>query len=327
MKIRKPIIHLISILCFVLLAAAPQASYADFKLVVIGDTQNAQSQTAGLTSSIAGMSDVAFVAQMGDVVNACGESYLNQSSAYNNLDTAGIPYGVASGNHDASCAGFTQYFGASRYAGSLTPSYPSGYYQGSSDDRNHSFFFSAGGMDFIIIVLQYSPGTTQLNWANNLLQLYPDRRGIVVSHNILNTDNSWNNQTTYNSLSANKNLFLMLCGHMHTGSDGEANRTEPRTNMNPVHIIMTDYQDFGTNMLRPLTFSPASNQITVPHEQGSGSTLNLSYNMLYGDIDSIDCEVDGSDLATYIADYTNYTTHNRIDVATFSQSFGKNACQ
>ena len=45
--------------------------------------------------------------------------------------------------------------------------------------------------------------------------------------------------------------------------------------------------------------------------------------MLYGDLESIDCDVDGSDLAEWIADYA----HKAIDVTTFADNFGRNACQ
>jgi hypothetical protein len=325
MKIRKPIIQLFSILCLALLVVAPQASHADFKIVVIGDVQNHQSGLSSLTSSIVSMSDVAFVAQMGDVSNNCTTGEYNVTDpAFDLLITGAVkvPYGVVPGNHD-SCSTFENYYGISRWDGSTSPVYPAGYYKGSLDNRNHYFFFSADGMDFIIFFLQYSPTAAVFTWANNLMAANVSRRAIVVSHNILNYNDAWVNQTTYTSLSANPNLFLMLCGHMHAASDGEALRTETRTSMDPVHIIMTDYQDMGSNMLRTLTFSPASDTITVQHVQGTGSTLYLTYNMtvsVTGDFTG-DCDVDGSDLAALIAGQYS------LDLSTFAGNYGKNACQ
>ena len=84
-----------------------------------------------------------------------------------------------------------------------------------SDNLNNYSLFSASENDFILINLQYNASTAQLDWADALLKANSNRRGIVVQHNILNTDNSWNNQAPYTALKDNPNLFLMLCGHMH----------------------------------------------------------------------------------------------------------------
>ncbi len=119
-------------------------------------------------------------------------------------------------------------------------------------------------MDFILINLQYSPTTAQLDWADALLKANPTRRGIVVQHNILNTDNSWNSQTSFNALKDNPNLFLMLCGHMHTPTDGAAYRAELGDDGHTIHIMMADYQDYpngGNGYFRLLRFSPTDDRI------------------------------------------------------------------
>jgi hypothetical protein len=182
-------------------------------------------------------------------------------------------------------------------------------------------------MDFIIIFLQYVPGTPQTNWASNLLSIYPNHRGIVVSHAILNVNDTWLNQAIYEALKDNPNLFLMLCGHMHSLGDGEALRTEARTGMNPVHIPLSDYQDmsYGNGWLRLLEFDPSADEIAVtaysPYIPGTGSSFTLPYDMttLYGDFAGNDCDVDGSDLASLIAHPSGLNT-------TFAQNFGRNAC-
>ena len=126
--------------------------------------------------------------------------------------------------------------------------------------------FSAGGMDFIVVNLDYNSGPSAdvLTWADGLLQTHSDRRAIVVSHSMLNTNGSWTSAglAIYNALEGNENLFLMLCGHMH----GEAMRTETATNGNTVHVVLADYQDasnYGNGWLRIMEFSPANDEITV----------------------------------------------------------------
>ncbi len=81
-------------------------------------------------------------------------------------------------------------------------------------------------MDFILINLAYNPSTAVLDWADAILKANSGRRAIVESHSILNTDNSWSNQSVYTALRDNPNLFLMLCGHMQLANDGAAYRSE-----------------------------------------------------------------------------------------------------
>jgi hypothetical protein len=339
MKVRKPIIQLFSILFLVLLAAAPQAAFGNFRIIVLPDTQNESQYAPNMFTAqtqwiVDNKSDIAFVAHVGDVVNSCTSStqYNNADAAMDLLDSNSVPYGVSPGNHDQANSGtcgasslFPTYFGTSRFAGKP-------YFQPDSsyDDYNHYFLFSAGGMDFIIIFLQYNPAVDQRNWADTKLKQYTNHRGIVVTHALLNINDTWLNQAIYEELKDNPNLFLMLCGHMHSVSDGEALRTETRANMNPVHIILSDYQDmsYGNGWLRILEFDPSADEITVtaysPYIPSTGSSFTLSYDMttpLYGDFD-LDCDVDGSDLGELIAYYTG-----TIELATFAQNFGRSACQ
>ena len=123
------------------------------------------------------------------------------------------PYSVGPGNHDLTTymptTLYPTYFGVSRFA-------DKSYYGGSmtSDNYNNYSLFSASGMDFILINLQYNPTTAMLDWADDLLKANADRRGIVVSHSILNTDDSFNSAglAIFNALKDNSNIFLMLCG-------------------------------------------------------------------------------------------------------------------
>jgi len=339
MKIRKPTIHVFIILCLVILAAAPQVVYGNFRIVVIPDTQNESQYAPAMFTAqtqwiVDNKSNIAFVAHVGDVVNTCTSSsqYNNADAAMDLLDIDNVPYGVSPGNHDQANSGvcgstslYPTYFGTPRFS-----SKP--YFGGSLDHYNHYFFFSAGGMDLIIIFLQYNPGTTQLDWADARLKDNPNRRGIVVSHNMLNLNDTWSYSSIYENLKDNPNLFLMLCGHNHSTSDGEAMITATY-NGNTVYAILSDYQDFesytGGGWLRILEFDPSADRITVtaysPYIPGYGSSFTLSYNMLtplYGDVAPADCDVDGSDLAAWIA----AGAPAGLNAAAFADNFGRNAC-
>jgi hypothetical protein len=259
--------------------------------------------------------NIAFVTGLGDIVqhgnnNGNNSEWINADSAVSLLDDPvatglpqGIPYSFGVGNHDQGPSGdgspddtasYNQYFGASRYSGK---SYYGGHY--GTDNDNHYMLFSASGMDFIVINIAYMDpayNSTELNsvlaWANGLLQTYSTRRGIVVSHYLLNSgfNASWSGQgqVTYNALKGNPNLFLMLAGHL---TPPEGQRADVN-NGNRVFTFLSDYQESGfggDGWLRIMTFLPASNQIQVqtysPYtnqsENTSSGNFTVSYDM-YG---------------------------------------------
>lgn len=249
---------------------AGSGSGQDFTLVDLPDTQNYStlfpqifnSQTQWIANHKTS-SNIAFVAHVGDLVNLSDsdDEYLRADAAMDVLDSAGIPYSVAPGNHDYPTTLYNKYFGVSRFAGK---NYYGGHYGGGND--NNYALFSASGMDFIVVSLEYQPSTELIDWADGLLKTYSNRRAIVVSHDILNLDNSWSYPAIYFDLKDNPNLFLMLCGHMHLPYDGAGMRTEIGDHGNPVHILIADYQDFengGNGYLRILRFSPSNDKIYV----------------------------------------------------------------
>ncbi len=98
----------------------------------------------------------------------------------------GIPYGVTRRQPRPDASGrsggdrppdFNQFFGAAHFAGRP---YYGGHYGANND--NHFELFSASGLDFITISLEYdaSPDAPVLAWAESLLVAYPERWGILV---------------------------------------------------------------------------------------------------------------------------------------------------
>ncbi|MBL0273815.1 MAG: DNRLRE domain-containing protein [Chitinophagaceae bacterium] len=258
-------------------------------------------------------SSIAFVVQLGDCVqNGDNPPGADKQIEWKRADTSmkiienpsvsitdGIPYGICVGNHDQGTIGdpnstntyYNQYFGETRFTGR-------GYYGGhySTNNDNHYELFSGGGVDFIHISIEYYPnGTTPslqpvLDWADALLKAYPNRKGILSSHNILGTSNPANfqgpGQKIYDDLKDNPNLILMLAGHVA----GEGRRTDVFGG-NTIHTLMADYQSGYTNggngYLRIMQFLPAQNLLSVktysPYSNtsftGSGSQFTLPVNL------------------------------------------------
>ena len=211
------------------------------------------------------------------------------------LLTNGIPYGMGVGNHDQTPIGtgdsgnssfFNQFFGVDHFIGY---DYYGGHY---GTNNNNSFqFFSAGGMDFIIIHLEYdtTPSAAVLAWADNLLKIYPNHRAIVTSHWIVNTgfNATFSGQglAIYDTLKTNANFFLMVCGHI----GGEGQRTDVYQG-HTVYSILTDYQsrtNGGDGWMRYYTFSPSNNVIRAftyspwlnKYETDADSQFTLPYDM------------------------------------------------
>ncbi len=304
-------------------AAAPGA---DFTIATLPDTQfysenlsnngraaTFHAQTQWLVDNRDAL-NLAFVSHMGDIVQngdaipsewtVADESMKRIENQVATLRAYGIPWGAAPGNHDQTSIGnagganvyYNNLFGASRYAGR---SYWGGN-QSLTNNNNNYQIFSASGLDFIILHLEYDARAVSsyqviLDWADAVMKAFPNRRAIVTSHWIVNTGNpasfSTQGQAIYDNLKDNPNFFLMLCGHV-AGEGQRSDTFQGRT----VHSVLQDYQgrtNGGDGWLRYFTFSPAANTINAKtyrvsnpvnpaagaFETDADSQFTLAYNM------------------------------------------------
>ena len=255
------------------------AGAGPFTLVLIPDTQFYTSQQNGGTMAMYTAQtqwvvdqrvsrNIAAVAHLGDVTDddtatewqrADGAHDLLENPATTGL-TDGIPYVMNFGNHDDNSGGtlFDQYFGVSRFSGR-------GYYGGhfGSTNKNSYILFSAGGLDWVMVSLQFHPDEISglLTWAHGIFASYPNRKGILVTHSMLMPGLDWTpgGQETYDALKDLPNLVLAACGHMN----GSNWRTEVY-NGNKMTIMVSDYQgdvNGGNGTLRYLEIDPPLNQV------------------------------------------------------------------
>ncbi|HEX6179654.1 MAG TPA: T9SS type A sorting domain-containing protein, partial [Chitinophagaceae bacterium] len=278
--------------------------------------------------------NIVFVSQLGDCTNNGQANEVEWKRADTSMKKIenpavpiphGIPYSICVGNHDqgnaagdptASTAFYNQYFGEARFLGRT---YYGGHY--STNNDNHFSLFSASGVDFIDISLEYndvSSGSEQtilqnvLNWADSLLKAYPNRKGIVSSHWIMevgtNAAFGGPGATIYNQLKDNPNFLLMLCGHRH----GEGRRTDLKDNGTPIHTILSDYQgrvNGGDGWMRIMEFSPSTNTVSI-------KTYSPTLNQFETDADSeFSLPVDLLPGFTLIATNGNVPSGNATDLA------------
>lgn len=180
------------------------------------------------------------------------------------LDDAGIPNGVIAGNHDNQSgkedgpeALYNQYYGPDRYEASAG-SWKNASYGGpwkAGDNQNHFDLFSAGGMDFVVVGLSYGVTREESEWADGIFKRYPDRNGILLSHDYLKPSSKPDGRDgtfaapdgslLYNTVVAtNPNVFLILAGHEH----GVATNVKPDVGVvgNGVVELLADYQFYET---------------------------------------------------------------------------------
>jgi hypothetical protein len=245
----------------------------DFVIVALPDTQKYvlngaypeifTTQTQWIANNVSSM-NIVFVTHEGDIVdtwdNQAQWTYANNSMSV--LDGV-VPYGVSPGNHDMDTSTrrapiYNSTFPYTRFDG--------GHYDDEPDwDNNNNYqLISAGGVDLIILQLEYNPRSNVITWADGILKDNPNRIAIITTHAFLNLDGSRLSEGAgiWNTLvQGNDNVCLVLCGHMH----GEARRTDV-VNGREVHQLLADYQtrsNGGNGWLRIMRFVPTEDMVYV----------------------------------------------------------------
>ena len=247
-------------------AAAPE-----FTIIALPDTQHYSeafpsiytSQTQWIVDNKAAR-NIVFVTHLGDIVEHWDlvSEWQAANTSMSLLDGV-LPYGMGPGNHDQPTSLYNQYFPYTRYQGQ--PWY-GGHYADKND--NNYELFSGGGINFLIVHLEFCPPAAAVAWADSILKTYPDRIAIVTTHGYLgesaqrSVSGCTNTQYLWDGLAVpNPNLHFMISGHVHT----EARRTD-MANGHPVYQMLSDYQDRasgGEGWLRILRFVPAENKVYV----------------------------------------------------------------
>jgi predicted phage tail protein len=276
--------------------SAPPVSQA-FTLVLIPDTQTYTAEISGGTMAMYTAQtqwivnnrvsrNIAAVGHLGDITEddtavqwqrADGAHDLLENPATTGL-TDGIPYVMNFGNHDDNGGGtlFDQYFGISRFSGR-------GYYGGhwSTTNKNSYILFSAGGLDWVMVSLQFHPDEVSglLDWADEIFASYPNRKGILITHSMLYPGLDWSpgGENIYNALKDRPNLVLAACGHLN----GSNWRTDVYGS-NKLTTMVSDYQgdaNGGNGYLRYLEIDPALNQVRAfTYSPYAGTSMTDAFN-------------------------------------------------
>jgi hypothetical protein len=140
--------------------------------------------------------DIRYVLHLGDITDENSDiEWQNAQKALSELDGK-VPYALGTGNHDFYVAVgksatwheslLNKYFPPSKFKD--WPTF--GGVMKEDDTANCYHLFSAGGTDWIIIVLQWAPRNPDVAWANRVLAKYPKRKAILVTHAYLYNDST-----------------------------------------------------------------------------------------------------------------------------------------
>ena len=202
-----------------------------------------------------------------------------------------VPYALASGNHDytpngdsaSGKSGMSTYFPPAKFQ--KWPTFGGVMKQG--DITNSYHLFSAGGTDWIVVVLEWAPSDAAVTWANEVLANYPKRKAILVTHAYLYDDNTrynaakkgksqkWNprsyagknrndGEELWQKLVRKNNFALTFNGHVCGRGLGFLASKNDRGNA--VHQMLVNYQMRklgGEGYLRILEFLPDGKTVHV----------------------------------------------------------------
>jgi hypothetical protein len=217
---------------------------------------------------------IAYVAHTGDIIEnninapttpemqaqVTGEFEVS-SELQSTLDDAGVPNQVIAGNHDNQRgletgpeAIYNSYYGPDRYEaaddGWGDASYGGPWKEG--DNQNNYVLFSAGGLEFVTVGLSYGVTREEADWAASVFARFPDRNGILLSHDYLkpstNPDGRGSAFSTPDGsllyrlvVESNPNVFLVLAGHEHGVGTNIKSGVGPTVTHDVVEML-ADYQ-------------------------------------------------------------------------------------
>ncbi|WP_455392598.1 tandem-95 repeat protein [[Eubacterium] cellulosolvens] len=229
--------------------------------------------------------NIVYVLHEGDITNNNNfPQWTNANNSQRILDGY-VPYTLCPGNHDLGPNGnaatrdtyMNDYFNITYYQS--WPTFGGAFEPYKMENTYH--LFSAGGIDWLIVSLEFAPRDAVVAWANQVVASYPDRITMMVTHNYLvgNVHNPTYGGTYgcttdpagaatgedlwHNFVKKHRNILAVYCGHIimeagYLASTGVYGNT--------VHQMLANFQGLpngGNGYLRLLEFDTASGTISV----------------------------------------------------------------
>lgn len=231
---------------------------------------------------------------VGDLVDSDISNQWEAADAALSVLDGVVPYALAPGNHDYSAFWparstlINRYFPPSRFQ--AWPTF--GGVKDAGRIENSYHLFSAGGVDWLVLALEFGPRNATVAWANSIVDRHPDRRVILVTHAYLYADNTrydWTAKSTNQAwnphaypskydpdgvndgeelwrklVQLHPRFAFVFNGHVVTGGAGRL--SSPNDAGHVVHQMLANYQTQplgGGAFLRLLEFRPSGKKVQV----------------------------------------------------------------
>ncbi|MCH7224798.1 Ig-like domain-containing protein [Haloferula sp. A504] len=284
-------------------AEAPEGGVAPgaWTLVVLPDTQKYaefypgvfSAQTAWIRDNVR-LRNIRYVLHLGDIVDNNNDTEWTRARTSIRVLDGAVPYTLVGGNHDYGPGGgastrdtlMNDYFSYAKTA--AWPTFGGAMEVGKLDNTYH--LFEAGGTEWIIFNLEWGPRDSTIAWARGIYDQYPTRKGILITHAYMYSDNtrydwatkgssqSWNphdpvystpggvndGQELWDKFVKDYNFAMTLNGHVL--NDGTGYLLENNLAGDPVHQMLINYQMRtlgGEAYMRILEFHPDGQTVKV----------------------------------------------------------------
>ncbi len=189
-----------------------------------------------------------------------------------------VPYSIIRGNHDRPESMFNKYFPYEKYGKNVLGSYD-------NTMCNTYQEFSVGSIKYLVVNLDFGPSDNVLEWANKIVEKYPEHNVIVTTHIYLAPDGTTvdagesgsapayggintGDQMWEKFISKHENIVLVLCGHKPTDYITVA-RTKGEHGNEVVQILVdpqsTDKNLGGVGLVAMMYFSNDGRSVDVEY--------------------------------------------------------------
>ncbi len=286
-------LHTILISAVVIHCLSQNVFAQKFTIPVLPDTQcEINSNPAMFTRQIEWLANhkdslnIPIVLHAGDLVDFDNhDHYKRASEGFSILDLAKVPYAITLGNHDTEAVGefsgsaapgnvnanlrkttkFNTYFPVKRFT------LQKDRFEKAKSD-NATYTFKAGGLNWLVLTLEFCARQEPVNWANQIIAKYPRHNVIILTHfhltskgEIAQNNAGYGNltiQSIYDQLiKQHPNILMVLSGHVGTS----AYRVDRGITGNQIYQILQDYQgeDFGGGYIRLLEIDTEAKTISA----------------------------------------------------------------
>jgi len=246
----------------------------DFSFVWMSDTQYYSQSYPTIYQDIVNWvaknkesNKIKYVIHTGDIVDKSYQEYQWQEADRDMkvLEDAKIPYGVLAGNHDvghqdSDYAKYWQYFGEERFKD--IPTFGGSY----ENNRGHYDLVSAGGNDFIVVYMGWGLGNKEIDWMNEVVSKYPERKAILCLHEYMLVSNNRApiaEKIFEKVIKPNKNVIAALSGHYHDAQI-KIDELDDNGEKRQVYQMLADYQgaeEGGLGYIRLMQFDVKNNKL------------------------------------------------------------------